>query len=594
MKKILFFVSALAGLFFAASCQQEKLEPVASGNTVTYTVQLPDAIGTKAIGTNVSSATELIYEVYRIDENGNETCLYQMTEEMTNGSATVELELVNNQDFRVLFWAQVPGNGVYETTSLKAVKMSQTLDANAEKYAAFAGSDEITYGEVLAGRRITLVRPIAQLNIATSAESLKLGEDVNGDAQTTVSFETTGVVVEGLSTVYNVAEGAGVAANDGATFTYEAKPVALSENTIEVNNVDYTYVSMNYVGFASKTGDNVKVSYTINTENVGTITNTVENVPVKANYRTNIIGNLITSTSDYTVTLDNTWPAEEINVEVVSVSTAAELVEAINGASTTEGEETNIKLEGDINLSDLFANLTRATTEDPKSITINKGLSATIDLNGYSITGVDEGTASFGLIYNSGNLTITNSSSKQSRIALVAKENRGWNAYSSVISNNPGGNLLVKGDVLIEHLGGTDMAYGIDNLTNGKGTSAIATVEGATVKSTYRAIRQFLNGTEANNSLTVKSGSVIESTNGNKSIWMQDPSANANSGSLVVEAGAQLKTDAYLDVDERSTEWPIEVSIAASALVNGAKVVSELPTGYSIAETDGVWTISRD
>ena len=85
MKKILFFASALAGLFFAASCQQENLEPVAGGNTVTYTVQLPDAIGTKAIGTDVSSVKQLIYEVYRIDENGNETCLYQMEEEMTNG-----------------------------------------------------------------------------------------------------------------------------------------------------------------------------------------------------------------------------------------------------------------------------------------------------------------------------------------------------------------------------------------------------------------------------------------------------------------------------------------------------------------------------
>ena len=175
MKKILLFASALAGLFFAASCQQENLEPVQQGNTVTYTVQLPDAIGTKAIGTNVSSVTELIYEVYRIDENGDETRLYQMTEEMTGGSATVELELVNNQDFRVLFWAQVPETGIYNTDNLKAVELLTTLNANAENYAAFANQDVITYGENLLGRTIDLVRPVAQLNIATSAESLKLG-----------------------------------------------------------------------------------------------------------------------------------------------------------------------------------------------------------------------------------------------------------------------------------------------------------------------------------------------------------------------------------------------------------------------------------
>ena len=309
MKKILLFASALAGLFLAASCQQESLEPV-GGNTVTYTVQVPGALSTKAIGTDVSKVTELIYEVYRIDENDVETRLYQKEASLINGKATVELELVNNQDFRVLFWAQVPDNGVYTTTSLKNVTLATGLNANAEDYAAFAGQDEITYGENLAGRKINLVRPVAQLNIATLEESLKLGEDENGaNAQTTVTFETTAVTVEGLSTVYNVAEGA--AGADEATFTYAAKPVALSETKLNVNGVDYAYVAMNYVGFAQPSGDNVKVTYTIETGNVGTISNTIENVPVKANYRTNIIGNLITSMSDYTITLDAEWGESE-------------------------------------------------------------------------------------------------------------------------------------------------------------------------------------------------------------------------------------------------------------------------------------------
>ena len=55
MKKLMLFASALAGLFLAASCQQENLEPVRS-NTVTITVEAPGAINTKAIadGTNIN------------------------------------------------------------------------------------------------------------------------------------------------------------------------------------------------------------------------------------------------------------------------------------------------------------------------------------------------------------------------------------------------------------------------------------------------------------------------------------------------------------------------------------------------------------
>ena len=339
MKKLLYCAAALATVFFAGSCQRENLEPVAGGNTVTYTVQLPNAIGTKVIGEkdqDISAVTELIYEVYRIDENKNETRLYQMTETMTDGTATVELELVNNQDFRVLFWAQVPDNRVYGTSNLKAVTLATTLNANAENYAAFAGADEITYGEILTNRTISLVRPIAQLNIATSPESLKLGEDVNHvNGQTSVTFNTTAVEVTGLSTVYNVATSA--AGTDKAIFEYEAtSPASLSEQTITVDSKEYKYVAMNYVGFAQPTGDNVTVSYTINTNEVGTITNTIANVPVKANYRTNIIGNLITSMSDYTVTLDRNWGDAGANMELVVDG----LVKNINGdyeISTAEG-----------------------------------------------------------------------------------------------------------------------------------------------------------------------------------------------------------------------------------------------------------------
>ena len=207
----------------------------------------------------------------------------------------------------------------------------------------------------------------------------------------------------------------------------------------------------------------------------------------------------------------------------------------------------------------------------------------TLDLNGKTITGTDTITGSFGLITNKGNLTV-----KNGKMTLVAENNRGWNAYSSVISNNPGGNLVVE-DVTIEHLGGTDMAYGIDNLTNGKSTSAVATInEGAIVKSPYRAVRMFLNGIEANNSLTVNAGAVIEGAN--KSIWMQDPSKNANTGTLIVNEGATLNGDVYLYVCEGSTEWPVSVSIAASA-VNGEILTGNVPEAYVVVNTNGVWTV---
>ena len=125
MKKIFLIVSALAGLFLAASCQQENLEPVAGGTTVTYTVEAPGALQTKAIadGTNVD---ELIYEVWYGDQK-----LYQNSTTMAvdpadgRNKAKVTLDLVNDQTYTILFWAQVAEADAYVTDELTLLHMQR-------------------------------------------------------------------------------------------------------------------------------------------------------------------------------------------------------------------------------------------------------------------------------------------------------------------------------------------------------------------------------------------------------------------------------------------------------------------------------------
>ena len=218
------------------------------------------------------------------------------------------------------------------------------------------------------------------------------------------------------------------------------------------------------------------------------------------------------------------------------------------------------------------------------SIKITADKSITLDLNGNTITGTDNNTTgNFYLFNNVGTLTVKDSVGG-GKITLKANNDRNTSNSSVVIANNPGGNLTIESGI-IEHLGGTYMAFGIDNLTNGKGTYAETTINSGTIKSTYRAVRQFLNGVEAQNILTINGGT-IEGVN--KAVFFHDPSKNANSGTLTIGSGAEVNGDIYLYVTAGSTEWPVTVAIAEEALKTGEVLTGNVPEEYTISNNNGV------
>ena len=323
MKKIIFSLSALAALLLAGSCQRENLEPVEQGGTVTYTVQVPQDIATKADGDDVFT---LHYEVYRKNaKNELTTLFYEGTTDFNQGTADVHLEFVKDQKFKVLFWAQKKsGAQAYDITDLREVSLNN-LFANDRTAEVFAGNDDVDNCESAQGGDVVLVRPVAQLNIATTADSFTLG--TTGSTVAKVDPTQSKVVVDGLYDTYNVATGT---TGTKASTTYKAADVPgtpFKEGT-------YKLMATNYLGFIPQEGDNVKVTFTIYTLNDGNIEHTVSNVPVKANYQTNIIGNLISATADYQVTLED-WADAGKDMEVLTDG----LVKNING----DYEITNVK-----------------------------------------------------------------------------------------------------------------------------------------------------------------------------------------------------------------------------------------------------------
>ena len=387
MKKLIFSAAVLASAFFAASCQQEMLDPQAEGTTVTYTVEVPDAIATKATGDEITAVDKVYFEVYRAADVNDpaKAPVYAGDRPMTNNVASFDLEFVKNQEFVVLFWAQKsslvktadnPG-GMYDIDDLRAIQLVNPGTANNAAAQVFAGKDAVSDCVSAVNGNVTLTRPVSQINVYTTTESLSFG-DVN------IRLDESSMTVAGLYNTFNVATGDAVVSDENkATFEYTEAPVP----TVAADNADLTYVAMNYVGFAPKAGATVTVDFTINTSEAVDIDHSVSNVPVKPNYRTNIVGNLISATTDYNVTLNDDWGTPDTNVEVVAVSTAQDLQDAINNIQ--DGAEGNIILEGDIDLVALFAASTQAVTKAgnaPLPIVIPAEKTMTLDLNGFTIS----------------------------------------------------------------------------------------------------------------------------------------------------------------------------------------------------------------
>ena len=312
MKKILYCAAALATLLFA-SCQQEKLEPTAGSNTVVYTVEAPGALQTKAIA-NGLNVDELVYEVWYNTPNGTSEKLYQNTAPMAvdpadgKNKATITLDLVNDQSFTVLFWAQVASANAYNTDELTAVTYAKGADeylANDESLAAFYAVDTVTDGTA-ANSTVLLKRPFAQVNLCT----LNSKDAAKTDGNYNIALVNSKMTLDAVPTTFNVLDGS-VSNYVAMEFAYNAVP-SNEDKTITVNGEKYFYAGMNYV-FA---GSNVVLTYDIQTSlngstNYAVVNNTIAEVPVKANYRTNIVGNLLTSKTDYEIVVDADFATPE-------------------------------------------------------------------------------------------------------------------------------------------------------------------------------------------------------------------------------------------------------------------------------------------
>ena len=319
MKKFFFGVAVLSALVLAGSCQKESLRPAKGKETVTFTVSASGQIETKAIadGMNVDV---LHYEVYSREADVPNTLdgtdgpvakgyvamtkTTDLVDGQTYNTATVDLDLLKDQDLTILFWAHVNGTGYYDVQDLRSVKIQKTpINANDESRAAFYKRVDFNTNDDNMSYEVELVRPFAQLNLGTTPESLTPTQQGETKGYTIEVLESE-VTVVGLSNTFDLVNGKAVEGTETVTYTLAATPYQQdNKEVLTVQEKDFHYVAMNYL-FVPNGDKLVSLSYKVVTDK-GTIQNEIINVPVKQNYRTNILGNLLTTNTAFEIGVDD-------------------------------------------------------------------------------------------------------------------------------------------------------------------------------------------------------------------------------------------------------------------------------------------------
>ena len=385
------YLAAAALTLLAVGCNKEQVTEVPDGQMVdvTFTAALPGEMATKTIGDG-QTAKKLYVSVYENDAEKTKLDL-DKTATFTDLKTQVKFSLVKGKTYNFVFWAQAEG-APYVVTDLKNIKVKDyTTDANDEKRDAFyATRKELKVNGALT-ETIKLYRPFAQVNFATAdyADAKKAGFNPAVSSFTASEAATT-----------------------FDTFAEEGKDkveVALTETEIPadvlktLDGKTYTRLAMNYLIPVGKQGEshNIDVAATFKANNGEAVTVSAPNAPVQNNYRTNILGNLLTSQVIFNVEIVPIFNEPDNDIDIVNIKDEASL----RALFATGGEA---KLAADLVLD--------------RAIAVAAGKEVVLDLNGKTISNTadlwNESIASWSLLsVRGGSLTIKGAGT------LQAKEN---------------------------------------------------------------------------------------------------------------------------------------------------------------------------
>lgn len=336
MKKIFKTLSASVLMALAlTACQKEEFGGNEAEGIYTFEVSA-DNIATKAAidrDGNGTAVNRFIMEVYLAKTTGELVLLDRQVKAPTAASpksTSFNLTLIKDQEYKVLFWADKGTDAMedlyYKTTdNLQNVSfLNAARIGNNDALDAFSKMEVITREESKAGfsKSVKLTRPFGQVNFITT-DIPAINALTGGSAFLPTDVKVSYVTCTGFNVLTQT--GTGSEAIEYTAPVYSAMDPA-------TNPAKYT-LSMDYMLTATsdrETRNLVKLTALANGYELTTVE--VANCPVQRNYRTNIIGKILTGDVTFNITIDPIYDGEYNNY---LASSNEDITNAITDGATT-------------------------------------------------------------------------------------------------------------------------------------------------------------------------------------------------------------------------------------------------------------------
>ena len=295
---------AAAVMFGAVACSQtDELQEVTGGEEVVTTLSLElEDLGTRLAGDS-GKIDKVAWGIY--DQAGNFLAPHSSANkgvaEFTGGKAEIEVRLFTGKVYDLVFFAYCSANNAYTIDwEARQLNVDYADNANLEARDAFF---HIENGFVAGpSKTFTLKRPFAQLNAGQSMvdyNNMQLTSNciiksmLTTEAYAAMDLKTGDVVGDKVPVV--------LALNDVIDLNGDGANDHLLVGK-EPNVTEYKHLSMNYLLVDDKELVDVKLNLL---GNEGTnFEREYFNVPLQRNYRTNILGSLISEPSVFTILID--------------------------------------------------------------------------------------------------------------------------------------------------------------------------------------------------------------------------------------------------------------------------------------------------